>query len=39
MFERKVRLGSRASPAVVEEEGMGAKMEDGVLVGDDPQEG
>ncbi|KAL8673739.1 MAG: hypothetical protein Q9168_001846 [Polycauliona sp. 1 TL-2023] len=32
VFERKVRLGSRASPAVVEEEGMGAKMEDGVLV-------
>lgn len=32
VFERKVRLGSRASPAMVEEEGMGAKMEDGVLV-------
>ncbi|KAL8729071.1 MAG: hypothetical protein Q9166_004988 [cf. Caloplaca sp. 2 TL-2023] len=32
VFERKVRLGSRASPAVVEEEGMGAKMEDGVLI-------
>ncbi|KAL8992776.1 MAG: hypothetical protein Q9169_006845 [Polycauliona sp. 2 TL-2023] len=32
LFERKVRLGSRATPAVVEEEGMGAKMEDGVLV-------
>ncbi|KAL8861565.1 MAG: hypothetical protein Q9178_002089 [Gyalolechia marmorata] len=32
VFERKIRLGSRASPAVVEEEGMGAKMEDGVLI-------
>ncbi|KAL8766246.1 MAG: hypothetical protein Q9209_006934 [Squamulea sp. 1 TL-2023] len=32
VFERKVRLGSRASPAVVEEDGMGAKMEDGVLI-------
>ncbi|KAL8677370.1 MAG: hypothetical protein Q9224_007200 [Gallowayella concinna] len=32
VFERQVRLGSRACPAVVEEEGMGARMEDGVLV-------
>ncbi|KAI4149740.1 MAG: hypothetical protein LQ341_001247 [Variospora aurantia] len=32
VFERKVRLGSRASPAVVDEDGMSAKMEDGVLV-------
>ncbi|KAL8804645.1 MAG: hypothetical protein Q9182_002453 [Xanthomendoza sp. 2 TL-2023] len=32
VFERKIRLGSRASPAVVEEEGMGARMEDGVLI-------
>ncbi|KAL8825040.1 MAG: hypothetical protein Q9170_007951 [Blastenia crenularia] len=32
VFERKVRLGSRATPAVVDEDGMGAKMEDGVLI-------
>ena len=32
VFERKIRLGSRTHPANVEEEGMGAKMEDGVLV-------
>ncbi|KAL8661663.1 MAG: hypothetical protein Q9202_005355 [Teloschistes flavicans] len=32
VFERKVRLGSRASPAMVDEDGMGAKMEDGVLI-------
>ncbi|KAL8700564.1 MAG: hypothetical protein Q9201_005379 [Fulgogasparrea decipioides] len=32
VFERKVRLGSRASPAAVDEDGMGAKMEDGVLI-------
>ena len=32
VFERKVRLGSRASPASVEEDGMSAKMEDGVLI-------
>lgn len=32
VFERKVRLGSRASPAAVDEDGMSAKMEDGVLV-------
>ena len=32
VFERKVRLGSRAHPASVEAEGITAKMEDGVLV-------
>ncbi|KAI4096686.1 MAG: hypothetical protein LQ344_000826 [Seirophora lacunosa] len=32
VFERKVRLGSRASPAAVDEDGMSAKMEDGVLM-------
>ncbi|KAI4147323.1 MAG: hypothetical protein L6R39_003145 [Caloplaca ligustica] len=32
VFERKVRLGSRATPAVVDEDGMSAKMEDGVLI-------
>lgn len=32
VFERKVRLGSRASPAAVDEDGMSAKMEDGVLI-------
>ena len=30
-FERKVRLGTRASPAVVDVEGITAKLEDGVL--------
>jgi HSP20 family protein len=30
-FERKVRLGSRANPAVVDVEGITAKLEDGVL--------
>jgi len=30
-FERKVRLGSRASPAQVDVDGISAKMEDGVL--------
>lgn len=32
VFERKVRLGSRANPANVEVEGISARMEDGVLV-------
>ncbi|KAL8715119.1 MAG: hypothetical protein Q9220_001076 [cf. Caloplaca sp. 1 TL-2023] len=32
VFERKVRLGSRASPANVDDDGMSAKMEDGILV-------
>ncbi|KAL8745291.1 MAG: hypothetical protein Q9184_007895 [Pyrenodesmia sp. 2 TL-2023] len=32
VFERKVRLGSRASPAAVDDDGMSAKMEDGVLI-------
>ncbi|KAL9614894.1 MAG: hypothetical protein Q9167_000636 [Letrouitia subvulpina] len=32
VFERKIRLGSPANPANVDEEEMGAKMEDGVLV-------
>ncbi|KAL8721447.1 MAG: hypothetical protein Q9225_001859 [Loekoesia sp. 1 TL-2023] len=32
VFERKVRLGSRATPAAVDEDGMSAKMEDGVLI-------
>lgn len=31
-FERKVRLGSRASPALVEVDDISAKMEDGVLI-------
>lgn len=30
-FERKVRLGSRAHPAAVDPDTIGAKMEDGVL--------
>ncbi|KAF2466317.1 HSP20-like chaperone [Lindgomyces ingoldianus] len=30
-FERKVRLGTRANPAQVDEEGITAKLEDGVL--------
>lgn len=30
-FERKVRLGTRANPAVVDVEGITAKLEDGVL--------
>lgn len=30
-FERKIRLGSRANPAVVDIEGITAKLEDGVL--------
>ena len=32
VFERKVRLGSRARPAMVEVDGIAAKMEDGVLI-------
>lgn len=32
VFERKVRLGSRALPAQVDVEAIGARMEDGVLV-------
>lgn len=32
VFERKVRLGSRALPAQVDAEAIGAKMEDGVLI-------
>ena len=32
VFERKVRLGSRARPAMVEIEDISAKMEDGVLI-------
>jgi len=31
VFDRKVRLGSRANPAQVDAEGITAKMEDGVL--------
>ncbi|KAL9023236.1 MAG: hypothetical protein Q9196_007323, partial [Gyalolechia fulgens] len=31
-FERKVRLGSRATPALVDDDGLSAKMEDGVLI-------
>jgi len=31
VFERKVRLGSRANPASVDVEGISARMEDGVL--------
>lgn len=32
VFERKVRLGSRACPAQVDADSMGAKMEDGILI-------
>ncbi|KAL8747643.1 MAG: hypothetical protein Q9190_000490 [Brigantiaea leucoxantha] len=39
VFERKVRLGSRASPASVDEEGMSARMEDGVLIVTVPKRG
>lgn len=31
-FERKVKLGSKANPANVDSDGIGAKMEDGVLL-------
>jgi HSP20 family protein len=32
VFERKVRLGSRANPASVDADGITAKMTDGVLI-------
>lgn len=32
VFERKIRLGSRASPAQVDVDSIAAKMEDGVLI-------
>ncbi|MCJ1361879.1 hypothetical protein MMC16_000980 [Acarospora aff. strigata] len=32
VFERKIRLGSRASPAQVDTDSISAKMEDGVLI-------
>lgn len=32
VFERKIRLGSRASPAQVDADSISAKMEDGVLI-------
>ena len=32
VFERKVKLGSKANPANVNSDGIGAKMEDGVLL-------
>ena len=32
VFERKVKLGSKANPANVDADGIGAKMEDGVLL-------
>lgn len=32
VFERKIRLGSRAHPAAVEVEAIHAKMEDGILI-------
>lgn len=38
VFERKIRLGSRASPAQVDLEGISAKMEDGVLMVTIPKE-
>ena len=38
VFERKVRLGSRVCPAAVDVEGIGARMEDGVLVVSIPKE-
>ncbi|EMC92257.1 hypothetical protein BAUCODRAFT_38289 [Baudoinia panamericana UAMH 10762] len=37
VFERKVRLGSRASPAQVDVEGISAKLEEGVLKIDVPK--
>jgi len=30
-FERKIRLGTKANPAKIDDEGISAKMEDGVL--------
>ena len=38
VFERKVRLGSRASPAQVDMDGISAKMEDGILMVTIPKE-
>lgn len=38
-FERKVRLGSRANPAMVDVEGISARMEDGVLTVEVPKVG
>ena len=32
VFERKIRLGSRANPASVDADGISARMEDGILV-------
>jgi len=37
VFERKVRLGSRANPAQVDVDGISARMEDGVLRIDVPK--
>ena len=38
VFERKVRLGSRATPAQVDVDGIAARMEDGVLMVTIPKE-
>ncbi|KAK1810263.1 hypothetical protein LTR12_015370 [Friedmanniomyces endolithicus] len=38
VFDRKVRLGSRANPAQVDVDGISAKMEDGVLRVDVPKQ-
>ena len=38
VFERKIRLGSRVSPALVDMDGISAKMEDGVLIVTIPKE-
>lgn len=38
VFERKIRLGSRASPAQVDLDGISAKMEDGILMVTIPKE-
>lgn len=38
VFERKVRLGSRATPAQVDVDGISAKMEDGILMITIPKE-
>ena len=38
VFEKKVRLGSRASPAQVDVDGISAKMEDGILMVTIPKE-
>ena len=32
VFERKIKLGSREKPALVDSDGISAKMEDGILV-------